>query len=303
MYRYKRLMVCLNMCDGDKSTIEYAAMISRMAQSESVRFVHVIGNPDIPEALLAEYPDLTETGDEHLRARMTEIVTAHFNGHPGAEVVYKIIEGSPLWELLRLAGQKDIDLILVGRKPADRIGGALAEKLARKVPCSVLIVPNGFEPRIEKILIPVDYSEHSAQAMDVATAFASSCGLSDIACLYAYRVPIGYGKTGKTYEEFAEVMKTHAERDYRTFIRDCDLKGISVSSSFLLADRPADGIRKVIEEQQSDLVVIGARGRSAVAAVLLGSVTERLIQTTNVPLLAVKKKGSGMGFLEALLKL
>ncbi|MCG8408975.1 MAG: universal stress protein [Phycisphaerales bacterium] len=303
MYRYKRLMIGLNLTDEDKSTIEYAAMISRMAQSESIRFVHVVSNPDIPEALLTEYPGLANVGSEHARARMTELVAAHFDGHPDAEIVYKVIKGSPLFELLRLASQKDVDLILVGRKPAERIGGALAEKLARKAPCSVLIVPDGFEARIKKILIPVDYSEHSAQAMDVATAFASSRGLPDISCLHAYRVPIGYGKTGKTYEEFGKVMKTHAERDYKTFIRECDLKEISVSPSFLLADRPADGIRKVIEEQKSDLVVIGARGRSAAAAVLLGSVTERLIQTTEVPLLAVKKKGAGMGLLEALLNL
>jgi hypothetical protein len=49
------------------------------------------------------------------------------------------------------------------------------------------------------------------------------------------------------------------------------------------------------------LIVIGAKGRSLAALVLLGSVTEKLIETTHVPILAVKKKGSGMGFLEALL--
>lgn len=49
------------------------------------------------------------------------------------------------------------------------------------------------------------------------------------------------------------------------------------------------------------MIVIGAKGRSLAASVLLGSVNEKLIETTHVPILAVKKKGSGMGFLEALL--
>ncbi|MBN2439428.1 MAG: universal stress protein, partial [Deltaproteobacteria bacterium] len=48
---------------------------------------------------------------------------------------------------------------------------------------------------------------------------------------------------------------------------------------------------------------IGARGRKAGAGVLLGSVTEHLIETTTVPLMAVKKKGTGMSILDALLKL
>jgi nucleotide-binding universal stress UspA family protein len=48
---------------------------------------------------------------------------------------------------------------------------------------------------------------------------------------------------------------------------------------------------------------MGARGRKAGAGVLLGSVTEHLIKTTTVPLMAVKEKGTGMGLLDALLRL
>jgi len=49
------------------------------------------------------------------------------------------------------------------------------------------------------------------------------------------------------------------------------------------------------------LIVIGAKGRSLAALVLLGSVNEKLIETTHVSILAAKKKGAGMGFLESLL--
>ena len=58
-----------------------------------------------------------------------------------------------------------------------------------------------------------------------------------------------------------------------------------------------------IKEHERYLVVIGARGRSAAAGVLLGSVAEHLIHTTTLPLLAVKKKGTGRSILDALLKL
>ena len=303
MYRYKRLLVGLNLADEDKSTIEYAALVSRMAQSEAVYFVHVANSLDIPAAVLAEYPDLIEPVDEHARARTAEMVGRHFDGHAGAQVAFEVIEGSPLFEMLRLVNQKDIDLVLVGRKPEDRVSATLAERLARKAPCSVLIVPEGTEPRIKKVLVPVDFSEHSADAMDIAVAFASASGVPDICCLHVYRVPMGYGKTGKTYEEFGEIMKGHAQRDYGAFIRQCDLRGLAATPLFELDYRPAKAIRKAIEEQQADLVVVGARGRSAAAAVLLGSVTERLIQTTDVPLLAVKKKGAGMTVLEALLEI
>lgn len=55
MYRYKRLMVALNLSDRDIATLGYAAMVSRMAKSEKIYFVHVANNLDILESVRAEY--------------------------------------------------------------------------------------------------------------------------------------------------------------------------------------------------------------------------------------------------------
>jgi hypothetical protein len=50
----------------------------------------------------------------------------------------------------------------------------------------------------------------------------------------------------------------------------------------------------------SDLIVMGTRGRSQAAFVLLGSTTSAMMAATSVPLLAVKHYGSHMSLLEAL---
>jgi len=50
-------------------------------------------------------------------------------------------------------------------------------------------------------------------------------------------------------------------------------------------------------------VVVGARGRTAAVALVLGSVTERLIASTEIPLIAVKKKGTGLSLLDVLFPL
>ncbi|NOQ95453.1 MAG: universal stress protein, partial [Desulfobacterales bacterium] len=82
-----------------------------------------------------------------------------------------------------------------------------------------------------------------------------------------------------------------------------DLRGITATPIFKLEEKEYRGIEEVIEEHGIDLLIVGARGRKAGAGVLLGSVTEHLIQTTTIPLLAVKKKGTGMSLLDALLRL
>jgi len=51
------------------------------------------------------------------------------------------------------------------------------------------------------------------------------------------------------------------------------------------------------------MVVMGARGRSPIAALLIGSVTEHVIQTSNVPVIAVKKKGANLKFMETVFQL
>jgi nucleotide-binding universal stress UspA family protein len=303
MYRYKRLLVGVSFASQDGSSIRYAALISQLAKSEQITFVHVASKVDIPEELREEYPDLFPSMDEYSKGEMEALVKKFFDGHPGAQLEYEVAEGSPLIELLRRAKDKEIDLIVMRKRHKPTASGTLFEKLARKAPCSLLFVPEGTEPRFTNILVPTDFSENSLDAIEMAVAFASASGMREVHCLHVYAVPAGYYKTGKSYEQFAEIMRGHAEKSYGEFIKKVDLKGITATPIFKLEKKEYKGIEEVIEEHDIDLIILGARGRKAGAGVLLGSVTEHLIKTTAIPLLAVKKKGTGMSLLEALLKL
>ncbi len=98
-------------------------------------------------------------------------------------------------------------------------------------------------------------------------------------------------------------MKQNAAEELGESLRPMDLGGIAVQPLFILSDHPAKAITAAVKKNHSNLIVAGTRGKSGGAFLLLGSVTEPLIETTNVPLLAVKKKGSNLGFIDALLKL
>lgn len=304
MYRFKRLLVGISFANQDGASIRYAAMISRLAKSEKVLFLHVASRVDVPEDLLKEYPDLFQPVDEYARAEMEELVHKYFHGHPDTRISYEVVEGSPLIEFLRKAKKEDIDLIVMRKRREPTAKGTLFEKLARKAPCSVLFVPEGSKAWFTNILVPVDFSDNSFDAMETAVAIGlAATGINEINCLHVYSVPMGYYKTGKSYEQFAEIMKGHAEKHYVDFINKVDLKGLTVVPIFKLEKKEYRGIEEVIEERGISLVVIGARGRKAGAGVLLGSVTEHLIEATTIPLIAVKKKGTGMSLLDALLKL
>jgi nucleotide-binding universal stress UspA family protein len=315
MYRYKNLLVPLSLANTGELSIRYAGLVSQLANSERVTFVHVISSlEDMPKELKSEFPDIVQPSGEPAKKRMEELVSKYFPADHKSTIEYKILEGSPLIELLRMAKETDTDLVIMVRRFEPTDSGVLPQKVIRRVPCSVLLLPEGAEPSFSNILVPTDFSENSTDAMDVAVAFASAKGIDEIHCLHSYYVPIGYYKTGKSFEQFAEIMKGHAEKNYKNFLQTevcqigsvClikDLKGIKVTPIFMCEKKPAKAIETVIKDHDIDLLVIGARGRHAGAGILLGSVTEHQLRTTTVPILAVKKKGTGMNLLDAILKL
>lgn len=304
MYRYKRLLVAISLSEQDGTSIRYAAMISRLAKSERIIFFHVASSLDVDEEICTIYPELQTPCDSSTTQEIERLVKKYYDGHTETRLDFEAVEGSPLIEILRHIKQEDIDLVVMRKRGGDKSGGNLSTKLARKAPCSVLFVPEGAKSWYKNILVPVDFSGNSQDAMEVAVAFALAGNIDEIHCLHIYDVPNGYYKTGKSYEQFAEIMKGNAEKKFQEFIGDIDLKGITAIPKFRLAEKDYRGIwEELLEEGKVQLLIMGARGRKAGAGVLLGSVTEHLIKTTTVPLLAVKKKGTGMGLLDALLKL
>jgi nucleotide-binding universal stress UspA family protein len=301
MHRYQRVMVAVNLSKLDATVVRYADMICRLAQSKRVYFTHVAPELEVPAALRERYPTASETAEDAIERTVRELVGEHFTGSPGVEVRVEVALGSPVVELLRGIRQHEIDIAVVGKGAGKDDAGSVPEQLARQAPCSVMIVHEGSEPRISRILVPVDFSDHSTDAFEAALAFARARGPAAIHCLHVYDVQ-PFGKDiARTYEQFAEIVRDHVEEAYRAFVNGFDLGGVSVTPDFVADGRPSKAIVSAIERHRPDLVVMGARGRTAAAAVLLGSTTERVIRRAGVSLLAVKRKGAGMGWLEALL--
>lgn len=301
MQRYKCILAALNLSDLDVTTVRCAGMISRMAKSERVYFAHVAESLRIPQSLRDQYPELVEPAEDAIEAEMRHVVTEHFEGSPDSQSRYIVARGSPTAELLRRTVQHDVDLVVVGNAADKPDAGALPEKLARKAPCSVLIVREASEPRIKRILVPVDFSRNSADALEAATAIARAVGGCTMDVLHVFDVPQIYVKMGRTYEEFADMVKEQVAEEFDRFVKGIGLEDVAPEPVFVADERPSKAIIRRCEEVLPDLVVMGARGRSDVTAVLLGSATERVLRKTQVPLLVVRKKGGVAGFLQILL--
>ena len=110
---------------------------------------------------------------------------------------------------------------------------------------------------------------------------------------------------GKTLEEHQALLEAAARRENERLLKRLHAPAGELRWECApdLPGKPVPIILEAIDRLAADVVVIGARGRTGAAGVLLGKVTEQLIHRSPVPVLAVKKKGECLGILRALLTL
>jgi nucleotide-binding universal stress UspA family protein len=127
---------------------------------------------------------------------------------------------------------------------------------------------------------------------------------AELVPLHLYEVPHGYSKTGKTYEEFSEIMKENAKNDFRKFVSKHNHPELECEMILNDGKNAGNLILEFATKIEADMILLGSRGRTTSAAVLLGSTAEKLIHVNKyLPMLIFKKKGETMGFFDALFKL
>jgi nucleotide-binding universal stress UspA family protein len=302
MYLYKKIIVALDLSDLDKSLIEFTSKIAQVNQSTDIYFLNVIRHFNIPDEVLAEFPDLKDNAINERTKTIKETVDKSFTKALKCNIHYEVRQGNTSKKILKLSAEIEADLIVVGNKSSLKGSGVAVQRIARRAACSLLILPETAEFKLKKILVPSDFSDYSTIALEEAIMIAEKYDPNvEITVQNVFSVPAGYHYTGKNYEEFAEVMKKHAEKAYANFVKNIDFKNLTIKPEYTLDenDDPVEDIYEKALTTGADLIVIGAKGRTATAAIFLGSMAERLIQVDNqIPLMVVRPKGKNYSLLD-----
>jgi len=126
-----------------------------------------------------------------------------------------VLGGAGFHDLLDQLLHQDTDLVLVG-KSATNV--AFVEKLTRKAPCSVMVLPSVRSAAYKRMLVTTDCSDDSARAMEVAVAFAKARKLKQLHCFHGYQIAQGYHKTGLPLGRLGQEMEAWAQGRYREFL-------------------------------------------------------------------------------------
>jgi nucleotide-binding universal stress UspA family protein len=144
---------------------------------------------------------------------------------------------------------------------------------------------------VQRILVPVDFSECSWAALEYARYFAR-CYQATVHVLHVWETPpyVDPGTTvdvpGRT-QTLAEFLRSPAGNEMKRLLDALEDAGSGEVFCRLESGDPCDTIVSVAHEDY-DLVVMGTHGRTGLTHLLLGSIAERVVRRAPCPVLTVR---------------
>lgn len=295
MLKIERILCPVDFSEGSAKAYDYAYSLA-LHYGAKLYVEHVIdlvaeaypyyNFPDVAANNI--YVDLNKAAEDQLRKMMKHPATDSFRDEM---VVHK---GFVPESILSFARDQRANLIVMGthgRRGVDRlVMGSVTEHVLRRAPCPVLAVrrpahdfvnpEQAQEPvRLRKILLCTDFSKCADAALKYAFSLAQEYN-AELTLLHVLEVLPEY-KASMAMEEARRRLEALVPEDVRNWC--------TVKTAVRNDGKPYQEIIQVAVEQQTDLAVLGVRGRSAVDLAVFGSTTHRVLQLGPCPVLAVQE--------------
>jgi nucleotide-binding universal stress UspA family protein len=210
--------------------------------------------------------------------------------------------GHPAEEIVRSAEQLGSDCVIVGSHGMSGVKrfllGSVSDHVLRYAPCSVLIVkklePVGVEhAHALRMLLAYDGSAPASEAVQFCASLplderADVSVLTVLPLITLYRQDIRQRLSWLWQEK-----KKHAQAALQMVKSELSRATEHIETRLREAPDVSDAILHEATELGSDLIVLGHKGKGAIAKFLLGSVTMRIAHHASCSVLAVRRHSLG----------
>jgi nucleotide-binding universal stress UspA family protein len=299
--RFRHVLCPTDFSPYSADALSHAVLICRSLGAE-LTVVHVHPS-ELP--LAAEFAYLSPAPlDREQRAALAERLEAFAEPARarGVTTRTRLVEGAPSRELVRLAEELPADLLVVGFYSDARLKhlllGSVAEELLRHAPCPVLTVRHGVGMASEgdlpfrRILCGADLRGSGPEvvrgALSLAEAFSAELTLVHV----LEQVPeFEPGSTAQfsmvEIQAFRQAMAEDARDRLRSAVPDAYRDRLAVRD-VVKAGSAHGQILRLAREEGAQLIVVGARGHSAIERVLFGSTSRHVVREARCPVLVVR---------------
>ncbi|WP_308590048.1 universal stress protein [uncultured Megasphaera sp.] len=189
----------------------------------------------------------------------------------------------------------DADLIVMGRRGShslsEQLLGSASTYVLAHAKCPVLVAHNPKNGPYHQILVPVDGSKESLEALKTALrlsqvddATITALHVSNMRDLIAEETALDQKKKG--LEDLGDRLRRNAKDVFERCRQalPADVKVHYVAQ----IGRPGPTILKEAEQTHTDLIIMGSRGRTGLKSLLLGSVSRYVTGHSLLPVMIVK---------------
>lgn len=175
---FRRILCAADLTRASEQTLDLAFSLAAEGDAQ-VTLLHVIDTPpgDTWAGLLLAVPEVGPSSHPFVTQARADLRKAAAHGPPSLRSVIERVEtGAPASEILRLAGEIDADLIVLGAHPRGALGrmlfGSTTSQVVRRAKCPVLVVHETRHPLAQEM----PSSRGDGRARRPARAFSGAAG-------------------------------------------------------------------------------------------------------------------------------
>jgi nucleotide-binding universal stress UspA family protein len=296
MIRIAHVLCPVDFSEISQHALDHAAALARWYEAR-LTLLHVFA--DLPTMNLP--PVVLEAADrERLISDLQRMATAVT---PDVPVEFVLQQAPSIHEeILAQIRATHADLLVIGthgRSGFERLFlGSVTEKVIRKATCPALVVPPrapdvpaGSPIQFRRILCAVDFSDSSLDALAHAITMAQEADAQLTALHVLEFPPVLAGEPAVPVPDFSRVREAAAEDARRKLHRLIpeQARTYCTVDTAAVEGRAYREILRYATERQSDLIVMGVQGRSALDLLVFGSTTHHVIRASACPVLIVRR--------------
>lgn len=290
----KKILIPTDFSDDANKAIDLAVHLSRLTGAR-LKLLHVIEPPYSKASLTSLGPSGEAAVDQdtylkqlkhHSERLMQNLLDQE--KYRQVEVEHGVCIAKVIDQVLRVIEEERMDLVVIGAKGAgsteEMLIGSNTAKVVRLAPCPVLTVKNQsdtFHP--QNIVFPTNLEDNLSLVIEEIRAFQQQLD-AKLHLLYI-NVPGTFGSTRNLTERMQEFAGRYHLQNFTTNVFSADTEG--------------EGTLQFAERIGADLLLMVTHGRTGISRFLSGSITEGVVNNTNLPVLtfslqALQKRGKSL---------
>ena len=299
MVEFKNILCPTDLSDASVRAMTYAAAFARWYGAR-LTVLHVVPTFD-PITVAGTFDGAVQSvvpmSREEVQEEMRKVTDSA--GIRSLDVILSARAGDPARSIVDQALETAADLVVMGthgRSGFERLLiGSVAEKVLRKAPCPVLLVPPDLaaaaptDVTFKRILCAMDFSPAALQALGFALDLARQAD-GVVTVLHAIEWLAEEEPRAHAHfnvPEYRYYLVDAARERLRTLLADESRTWSAIEERVVLG-RAYREILKMAAESGTDLIVMGAQGRGGLGLTLFGSTTQQVVRAATCPVLTVR---------------